>query len=103
MKRLQFTGSYTNRDKLPFDAPRIALALKYLYDEFAAKPDRPALSMHTQIENPDPLKPQNPSVKSEPSLNNRAAEPAGPIIFNAPLGARPIPIQALHDKDRTIA
>ena len=87
MKRLQFTGSYTNRDKLPFDAPRIALALKYLYDEFAAKPDRPALSMHTQIENPDPLKPQNPSVKSEPSVNNRAAEPAGPIIPNAPLGA----------------
>ena len=92
MKRLQFTGSYTNRDKLPFDAPRIALALKYLYDEFAAKPDRPALPMHTQIENPDPLKPQNPSVKSEPSLNIRASEAADPNILNASLGKRPLPI-----------
>ena len=92
MKKHQFTKSYTNRDHLPFDAPGLALALKYLYDEFATKPNRPALPMYTQIENPDPLVPQNPSVKSEPSLNIRAAEAADPNILNAPLGKRPLPI-----------
>ena len=103
MKKHQFTKSYTNRDHLPFDAPGLALALKYLYDEFATKPNRPALPMYTQIENPDPLVPQNPSVKSEPSLNIRAAEAADPNILNAPLGKRPLPIQAEQDKDRKIA
>ena len=92
MKRYKFEKSFNNRDKLPFDAPRLALALKHLYDEFKANPDRKPVPIHTQIENPDPHKPQNPSVKSEPSLNNRAAVPASPIILNASLGARPIPI-----------
>ncbi len=88
MKRHQFTKSYTNRDKLPFDAPGLALALKYLYDKFVAKPDRPALPIHTQI--PDFPEPQNPVLHREPS--------------QAPLGApKPIPKQALHEKDRTIA
>ena len=81
MKRHQFTRSYTNRDKLPFDAPRLALALRYLYDEFAAKPDRPALPMHTQI--PDFPKPPNPVLYREPS--------------QAPLGA---PIQVYQDRMR---
>ena len=100
-KRYQFEKSYTNRDELPFDAPRLALALKYLYDEFKPEPDQDPVSMHTQIGNPDPHKPQNPSVKSEPSLNNRAGGPASPIIHNAPLGARPIPIQAQRDRENT--
>ena len=45
--------------------------------------------------------PQNPNFKSEPSLNNRAAETASPIILNPPLGARPIPIQAQRDRENT--
>lgn len=103
MKRHQFTRSYTNRDKLPFDAPRLALALKYLYDEFAAKPDRPALPMNTQIENPDFPKPQNPSASPARSACNIEIEGVPPSSSGQkpPVDDEWIPIQAKQDRKRT--
>ena len=53
-------------------------------------------AIFTQI--PDTDVPQNPNVKSEPSLNIRASEDADPNILNPPLGKRPLPIQARQDR-----
>ena len=99
MKKHQFLKSYSNRDELPFDAPRLALALKHLYEEFSTKPDRAPLPMHTQVDNPDFPDPQNPSVRNDPSLNIRAPVVASPNIPNAPL-VENIPLQARLDRKR---
>ena len=101
MKKHQFLKSYSNRDELPFDAPRLALALKHLYEEFSTKPDRAPLPMHTQVDNPDFPDPQNPSVRIDPSLNIRAPDVAAPNILDAPLEEN-IPLQARLDRKRAV-
>ena len=83
LQRYKFEVSYKNGTKQPFDAPGIALALKYLYEFYEPNEVAAPGPLCTQIEYPDFPNPQNPrrfAIKSEPS--------------QAPLGARPIPIQA---------
>ncbi|MEL6804857.1 MAG: DHH family phosphoesterase, partial [Bacteroidota bacterium] len=106
LQRFRFEVSYKNGTKQPFDAPGIALALKYLYEVYEPNEVVAANLLSTQIEYPDfpiPKNPRRSAIKSEPALNIRASEAADPNILNASLGKRPLPIQAQQDKDREIA
>ena len=100
MQQFKFVVSYKNGTKKPFDAPEIALALRYLYDVYQPKEEEMHKPLCTQIEYPDFPIPQNPNVRSDPSLNIRAPDVASPNIPNAPLG-EDIPLQARQDRKRT--
>ena len=103
LKRFKFVVSYGNGTKQPFDAPRIALALRYLYDVYQPNEVVVAKPLCTQIEYPDFPDPQNPNVKSEPALNIRAPDVADPNIPNAPLGAKRCLPQVEQDLRREVA
>jgi len=92
LQRFKFEVSYKNGTKQPFDAPGIALALKYLYEVYQPNEVVEAKPLCTQIEYPDFPNPRNPKCESEPALNIRASEAADPNILNASLGKRPLPI-----------
>ncbi len=64
IKRHIFKVPHTNREKVPFDAATLALALKYQASELAEKPDRPPIP---QSQYPDFPKPPNPMLYHEPS------------------------------------
>lgn len=100
LQRFKFEVSYKNGTKQPFDAPGIALALKYLYEVYQPNEVMAAKPLCTQIEYPDFPDPRNPkrsAIESEPALNIRAPAVAGPNILDASLGKRPLPIQAQQD------
>ena len=84
MFEFKVSHPFDKRHPFPLDAEKIAVLLKHYTDQCSSQMAA-AQAIFTQI--PDTHIPQNPSVKSEPSLNNRAAVPASPIIHNAPLGA----------------
>ena len=64
IKRHIFKVPHTNREKVPFDAATLALALKYQASKLAEKPDRPPIP---QSQYPDFPKPPNPMLYHEPS------------------------------------
>lgn len=99
MQRFKFVVSYKNGTKKPFDAPEIALALRYLYDVYQPKEEVAGKPLCTQVEYPDFPNPQNPSVRIDPSLNIRAPDVAAPNILDAPLEEN-IPLQARLDRKR---
>ena len=94
MFEFKVSHPFDKRHPFPLDAEKIAVLLKH-YTNQCSSQVAAAQAIFTQI--PDTHVPQNPDVKSEPALNNRAAETAGPIILNASLGKRPLPIQAQQD------
>lgn len=91
LQRFKFEASYANGSKQPFDAAGIALALRYLYDTYQPNEVVEAKPLCTQIQYPDFPKPKNPiPVQLEPSTSSSS-------------GPKPIPKQAMYEKDRTIA
>ena len=91
LQRFKFEVSYKNGTKQPFDAPGIALALKYLYEVYEPDEVVAAKSLCTQNEYPNFPNPRNPkrsAIESEPALNIRAPAVAGPNILNASLGSK---------------
>ena len=95
LQRFKFEVSYKNGTKQPFDAPGIALALRYLYEVYQPNEVVVAKPLCTQIEYPDFPGPRNPgrsAIESDPALNIRAPAVAGPNILDASLGKRPLPI-----------
>ena len=99
IKMFEFKVShpFDRRYPFPLDAGKIAVLLDHYAGQCSGQVAA-AQAIFTQI--PDTHTPQNPSVKSEMSLNIRASQDADPNILNAPLGKRPLPIQAEQDKDR---
>ena len=95
MFEFKVSHPFDKRHPFPLDAEKIAVLLKHYAGQCSSQV-AVAQAIFTQI--PDTDVPQNPNVKSEPSLNNRAPDVAGPIILNASLGKRPLPIQARQDR-----
>ena len=60
LQRFKFEASYSNGSKKPFDAPRIALVLRYLYDTYQPDEAKEAMPLCTQIQYPVSHNPQNP-------------------------------------------
>ena len=105
MFKFKVSHKFSKKRDFPLDEKQVAILLRYytekwLGEDLSQGAEQPAQSQQIFTQIPDTHVPQNPNVKSEPSLNIRAPVVAGPNILNPPLGKRPLPIQAQQDLRR---